>query len=229
MTGQMRVLLLAGCVAFAGLILVELDSAGSDSPAVEPALPQVETKPAAPRAQEPRVDDLVSTALAGPLFSPTRRPPETTPSGNAADPGLTDVRLTGIVIEPDRHIAIFALAGAKPLVLAEGEALKEWRLDSISAQQVSLSGPTGTRTLEPKPDANLVRPPPPASTAPGQPPAGVPAAAAPAGAPGQPAAAVSQARPAQPPAAPPRVQLPGTAPAGRAPGPPLSPIQPRNR
>jgi hypothetical protein len=36
MIGRMRVLLPAGCVAFAGLILVELDSAGSDSPVLEP-------------------------------------------------------------------------------------------------------------------------------------------------------------------------------------------------
>jgi hypothetical protein len=197
MIGRMRILLLAGCVAFAGLILVELDSAGSDSPVLEPTLPPLETQPTAPQAQEPRVDDLVATALAGPLFSPTRRPPETAPSGNA-DPGLPDVRLTGIVIEPDRRIAIFAVAGAKPLVLAEGETLKGWRLDSISAQEVSLSGPAGTRMLEPKPDANLVRPAPPAAAAPGQPQAGVKASAAPAGAPGQPAAATSPVRPALP-------------------------------
>jgi nicotinate-nucleotide--dimethylbenzimidazole phosphoribosyltransferase len=225
MIGRMRVMLLAGCVAFAGLILVELDSAGSDSPVLEPTLPPVETKPTAPQAQEPRVDDLVATALAGPLFSPTRRPPETAPSGNA-DPGLPDVRLTGIVIEPDRRIAIFAVAGAKPLVLAEGETLKDWRLDSISAQEVSLSGPAGTRTLEPKPDANLVRPPPPAAAAPGQPQPVAQAGAAPAGAPGQPAAVASPVRPALPLAAAPRIQLP---PNGRAPGPPASPLPSRTR
>ena len=225
MMGRMRVLLLAGCVAFAGLILVELDSASGDSPVFEPAPPQGEPKPAAPRVQEPRVDDLVSTALAGPLFSPTRRPPEMAPSSDAADPGLPDVRLTGIVIEPDRRIAIFAVAGAKPLVLAEGEALKDWRLDSISAQEVSLSGPTGTRTLEPKPDANLVRPSPPAA-APAKPQPGVPAGAAPASVPAQPAAAASPARPAQALASPPRIQLPPT---GRAPGSPLSPMPSRAR
>src|SRR5580704_17879258 len=144
MIGRLRVLLLAGCVAFASLILAELGSGGSDSPVLEPTLPPAEAKPTAPRAQEPGVDDLVAKVLAGPLFSPTRRPPETAPSGNA-DPGLPDVRLSGIVIEPDRRIAIFAVAGAKPLVLAEGETLKDWRLDSISPQEVSLSGPAGTR------------------------------------------------------------------------------------
>jgi hypothetical protein len=37
MIGRMRVLPPVGCVAFAGLILlVELDSAGSDSPVLEP-------------------------------------------------------------------------------------------------------------------------------------------------------------------------------------------------
>ena len=36
MIGRMRVVLRAGCAALAGLILVELDSAGSDSPVLEP-------------------------------------------------------------------------------------------------------------------------------------------------------------------------------------------------
>jgi hypothetical protein len=196
MIGRMRILLLAGCVAFAGLILVELDTAGKDSPMIEPTLPPVETKPTAPRAQEPRVDDLVATALAGPLFSPTRRPPETAPSSNA-DPGLTDVRLTGIVIEPDRRIAIFAVAGAKPLVLAEGETLKDWRLDSISAQEVSLSGPAGTRTLEPKPDTKLVRPPPPSAAPVAQPKTGAPSPPV-NGAPHQAPGVEAPARPAVP-------------------------------
>jgi hypothetical protein len=42
------------------------------------------------------------------------------------------VRLSGIVIEPDRRIAIFAVNGTKAVVLSEGEALKDWRSDSIT-------------------------------------------------------------------------------------------------
>jgi hypothetical protein len=75
---------------------------------------------------------------------------------------MSDIRLTGIVVEPDRHLAIFAVAGAKPVVRAEGESLKEWRVESISPTEVSLTGPGGSRTLAPKTDPNLVRPGPPA-------------------------------------------------------------------
>jgi hypothetical protein len=70
------------------------------------------------------------------------------------------MRLTGIVTEPD-HVAIFAMNGAKPLRVSEGEAASGWRIESIAPQEVSLSGPGGTKTLEPKPDPNLVQQPPP--------------------------------------------------------------------
>ena len=90
-----------------------LGSNGSHGPLVEPNLP-VEIKPPAP--QPPGL---------------ARRPPKSASSDNAADPRLPDVRLTGIVIERDRRIAIFAVTGTRPLVLAEGEALRDWRLDSI--------------------------------------------------------------------------------------------------
>ncbi len=71
---------------------------------------------------------------------------------------MSKMRLTGIVIEADRHIAIFAVQGAKPLVRSEGETVNDWHLDSIAPRQVTLTGPAGTTTLEPKTDPNLVRP-----------------------------------------------------------------------
>jgi hypothetical protein len=99
----------------------------------------------------------VATSLARPLFSPTRRPREAAKSAGATDPELSDVRLTGIVIEPDRRLAIFAVAGAKPRTLLLGEALNGWKIDSISPEEVALSDPGGTRTLQPKIDSKLVR------------------------------------------------------------------------
>ena len=99
------------------------------------------------------------------------------------------MRLTGIVTEPEHHVAIFAVNGAKPLRLTEGEAVSGWRIESITPREVSLSGPGGTKTLEPKLDPNLVQQPPP------QPPAANPAARLPA----QPPVANPAARlPAQP-------------------------------
>jgi hypothetical protein len=215
MIGRLPAFLIVGCVVFAGLILMEVDSHGSDVPAVEPRLSEAEGVPVPPRTEKPRLDDLIATALASPLFSPTRHPPEVSGASDAADPGLTNVRLTGIVIEPDRRIAIFAVTGGKPLVLTEGEAVQNWRLDSITPEQVSVIGPSGTRILEPKPDVNAVRPPPPAPT-PAQPPPGAPPVSATGAVPGQPNVATPKGRAAQPVSAPPRSQFPANAPAGAA-------------
>jgi hypothetical protein len=119
------------------------------------------------------------------------------------------VRLTGIVTEPDHHVAIFAVNGAKPLRLTEGEAVSGWRIESISPREVALSGPGGTKTLEPKLDPNLAQQPPP------QPAAANPAARQPA----QPPAANTAARqPVQP---APGINLPRRP--GVPPGPPAPP------
>jgi hypothetical protein len=71
---------------------------------------------------------------------------------------LPNFRLTGIVVESERHLAIFAVPGGKPLARTEGETINEWRLESVSPKRVSLSGPSGTMTLEPKSDPHLARP-----------------------------------------------------------------------
>jgi hypothetical protein len=164
----------------------------------------------APAAQRARVEELVETALAHPLFTATRRPPEQAKTDRSADPGLENIRLTGIVIEADRHVAVFAVPGAKPLVCSEGEAVNEWQLDSISLREVSLSGPGGFMTLEPKSDPTMVRPTQAARpvVAPAQP-------SATGGRPSSPVAAAPQAKP------PPRT--PGTA------GPPPAASSPRAR
>ncbi|MBV9826556.1 MAG: hypothetical protein JO001_12935 [Alphaproteobacteria bacterium] len=148
------VALLAGCAVFAGLIVFELlpDMPDPRAPEIAPAAP-------APALAKPPAKvsaaALSSTVLAAPLFSPTRHPPDA--SGGPSNSELNDVRLSGIVVEPDRRLAIFAVPGGKAMVRGEGEELNGWRLDSISEIAVSLSGPGGARTLEPRPDQTLVR------------------------------------------------------------------------
>ena len=164
--------ILVGCVVCAGLILIEFGSISSHRPSPGARLPPAEIEPAAPEIRK----------LADPLFSPTRRHRETASSANDADSALRDVRLSGVVIGPDLRIAIFAVTGTNSRVLSEGEALKGWRLESISPEGVVLSGPAGKIVLKPQPDANLVRPPPPVAVRSGQP------GAAMADAPGQPMA-----------------------------------------
>ena len=151
-------LLFAGCVGSIGLILVGPGSTSSNSPSFERSSPATEIR-AGEQGRE----------IAEPLYGPTQRPSEAASSGNAGDPRPPDVRLSGIVIEPDRRIAIFAVNGTKSVVLSEGETLNDWQIDSISSQKISLSGPAGTMTLKPKPDANLVRSSPPAAAPAGSP------------------------------------------------------------
>ena len=146
---------LAGSAIFAALLLGELGAA-TDEPSALPSAARTEA-PITPAAQRPRVEELVQTSLSQPLFSATRRPPDQPAGDRAPGPELPNLRLTGIVIEPEYHLAIFAVPGGKPLARVEGETINEWRLESVGPNQVSLSGPNGITTLEPKSDPSLVR------------------------------------------------------------------------
>ena len=128
---------------------IEFGSVSSHRPLPEARLPPAEVEPAAPEIRK----------LAK----------ETPSSANDADSPLRDVRLTGVVIGPDLRMAIFAVTGTNSRVLSEGEALKGWRLDSISREAVLLSGSAGNIVLKPQPDANLVPSPPPVMVQSGQP------------------------------------------------------------
>ena len=154
-----RILLrfLAGAALFGTLLFLELVADEAGGRAAVPASEGAKARPAA-RLPSPQIDELVATTLSRPLFSATRRPSERTKGDQPTDPALPNFRLTGIVIEPGRRLAIFAVPGAKALVRSEGESLNEWRVDSIASREVSLSGPAGTTTLEPKADSALVRP-----------------------------------------------------------------------
>src|SRR5271166_5543428 len=156
-------LLLAGCVVFGAVVLLELQPTAVDTAAPTQVSRPADPPPAVRRQPSTRLEELLATALARPLFSNTRRPPQAAAGDALPSSDLADVRLTGIVTEPERHVAIFAVNGAKPLRLTEGEAVSGWRIESITPHEVSLSGPGGTKTLEPKLDPNLVQPPAPAA------------------------------------------------------------------
>jgi hypothetical protein len=150
-------LLLAGCVIFGALVFLELGPTATDTAAPKEVSRSADTASAVHRQPSTRLDELLAVALARPLFSSNRRPPQATAKDSGTDSDLADMRLTGIVTEPDHHVAIFAVNGAKPLTLTEGEAVSGWRIESITPHEVSLSGPGGTKTLEPKLDPNLVQ------------------------------------------------------------------------
>lgn len=183
-------LLLAGSLIFAAIIFMELQPASDDQPSLSATAAQPRNAGVAAMHRQPssRMDELLAVVLARPLFSSTRRPPQNANDGpSAAD--LGDTRLTGIVTEPGHRIAIFAVNGSRPLRLTEGEAVSGWRIESITAREVSLTGPGGTKTLEPKVDPSLsqgpsppavnpaARLPPPPATGPPRP--GVPTIPAP--------------------------------------------------
>jgi hypothetical protein len=63
-----------------------------DHPTVLPTTARTEALPA-PAAPRARVEELVETVLAHPLFSATRRPPEQAKTDRSADPGLGNLRL----------------------------------------------------------------------------------------------------------------------------------------
>jgi len=153
-------LLLAGCVIFGAIVLLELKSTSTDTVAPSGVARRADTTSAVRRQPSTRLDDLLAQALARPLFSSTRRPPQAAANDSVISSDLADTRLTGIVTEPGHQVAIFAVNGAKPLRLTEGEAVSGWRIESITPREVSLSGPGGTKTLEPKLDPSLAQPPP---------------------------------------------------------------------
>src|SRR5690242_16241419 len=203
MTDRLLLLILTtGCLVFGSIVFFELKPTGTEDLSVAEATARPDTPPAARRQQNPRIDELLTTILARPLFSSSRRPPQSAAAGASADSDLADTRLAGILTEPGRRIAIFAVSGDKPLKVAEGDAVSGWRVESITPREVSVSGPTGSKTLQPKLDPNLAPPP-------GQPPIGQPGGRVP-----------------TPPAARrPRVPVPGAVPAVVQP-PPGVPVDP---
>jgi len=184
MIDRLTAICLLASVCLAAALPLELSSH-----VTEPLSPSIVAKPDVKHAivsDVPAVGPLVATALARPLFSPTRRPPESEQDGHS-DTSLNDLRLTGILTMPDQRFAIFVGSDGKPLVRSKGEMIGVWRIENVAAQSLLLSGPSGTTTLEPKADPNLVRlqsiaqpaasaspraaspPPPPAPRAPARP------------------------------------------------------------
>lgn len=160
-------LLAFGCAAFAVAVFLELTAAPAGPAGFAPPFRRPEAPAATPAPPAPQLAQLVATTLARPLFSPTRRPPPR--DGGAGGEGINHMRLTGIVTGPGERLAIFAVAGAKPLMVEQGEEVSGWRIDAITPSAVSVSGPGGAARLRPKPDKSLVRTAPPAPAAPAPP------------------------------------------------------------
>jgi hypothetical protein len=102
----------------------------------------------------------VPTILARPLFALDRRPKAGPATAGAPSDDMP--RLAGVIIERTQRRAIFQPPGdGKPVTLIEGDQIAGWQIQGIAADGVTLTGPKGTQTLEPKGDPTLAAAQPP--------------------------------------------------------------------
>ena len=101
------------------------------------------------RGDLPRQDEVA--VLARPLFSISRRPPDTKTGTNAATDDLP--RLSGIMITGVEKHAIFEGDG-KPRVTGVGDQLGDYRILAIMPSAVKVEGPHGTELVSLTFDAN---------------------------------------------------------------------------
>lgn len=116
-----------------------------------PSLPPVAVVP--PTKAAPLFPaNAVESILSRPLFVPGRRMQAGEMVGHVDD-GLP--RLAGIVLAPDRKVAVFQLTGEKPKSLSEGDTVGTWTIKKIDHQQVVMQNSGGTMTLVPAKDTNI--------------------------------------------------------------------------
>ncbi len=155
-------LLTLGMVAatLVGVIRLELRGGPPNelrAPMPPPSQQQTRVSVSASRNQD---DQNVSTILARPLFSPTRRAPASAPAPKDALPELP--RLTGVIVTPAGNCAIFAGTGdRKSVVIGEAARIGQYVVRSIEVNAVTVSGPGGQRVLHPAFDPNPPRAPAP--------------------------------------------------------------------
>ena len=153
----------AALAAVLGLtILIELarsgpgagPGAGPGSSVSAGTVPAATLDPAASRASPPvprsadiaaaALDGWVSTILARPLFSPSRRP------GQAVVASTELPRLAGIIIGPDGARAIFATSGDRRAIVAgPGAHAGPYLIRAVDRAGVAVTGPDGDRLLHP--------------------------------------------------------------------------------
>ena len=132
----LALLLLAGCVALGTILFAEFQAQmHPDSGAVGVSR---FVSVSALQHGVTRFDEQVETVLARPLFSPARRPLEAGGSDFAAESGLENLRLAGVITTPGRRLAIFAVPDGRPLAVSEGHRLKGWKIERIMPRQVSM-------------------------------------------------------------------------------------------
>lgn len=146
-----------GLISVALLGVIAMEAFRAPAPAATAAAPIQ-----ASRLPDAAVDDAASFVpiiQARPLFALDRRPKAGPAPVGAQSDDLP--RLAGILIDHTQRRAIFQPPGdGKPATLVEGDQIAGWQIQKIAADGVTLTGPKGTQTLQPKADPSLT----PAST-----------------------------------------------------------------
>ncbi|MBB5372215.1 hypothetical protein [Acidocella aromatica] len=101
------------------------------------------TNPVA-RQTDTAVSQWSDTALARPLFTPSRRPADQ----GRGDDGLP--RLSAIIVTNGTRSAIFSTDGQKPQILGEGGTVGGYRVRAILPDKVELDSSSGPLTLRPQ-------------------------------------------------------------------------------
>ena len=141
-----------GLISAGLLALIALEAIHAPVPASAAAAPIQASR--FPTAAVDDVAGYVPTILARPLFSVDRRPKAGPAAVGAASDDMP--RLGGILIDRAQRSAIFQPANeGKPVTLVEGDQIAGWTIQQITADSVTLTGPKGTQTLQPKPDPSL--------------------------------------------------------------------------
>lgn len=142
MSATVPILSLTAAV-FAGIIALELATGAPSAPAGRPASGAVAGPSAMPPADQ--APQQVAALLARPPFSPDRRP-EAVQGGE--DPRLP--HLTGILVTSQERKAIFAgRDGGQGAVVGQGDQVGAYRVQEISATNVTLAGADGSHIVRP--------------------------------------------------------------------------------
>lgn len=130
--------LAAVLVAVLALELLAMPDPVAGPPEATPAPPALPVAASnTPAEARDKLDVLVQTVLARPLFTPGRRPaPAAEGPAGAADADLP--RLAGVIVAPSGRRAIFVSADAHSLVVQEGGSVGRYVVRSIAPGQVTL-------------------------------------------------------------------------------------------
>lgn len=159
MSNAVFAVLLGTSAVLAAVIALEIgarsrDEEGMTPPTLAQPAPALRTDAARPAGQAAA---WAETALARPLFSPTRRP-AAAPAAAAPGAPASLPRVTAILVSPDGKSVIFAAGdGGKPVVAGEGSRVGAYQVQSIEVGRVTVLGPSGPQVLGPSFDGN---PPP---------------------------------------------------------------------